>query len=44
VTEHGIARLSGCTVAERAARLIAVAAPRHRERLMRGIKDLEEAT
>jgi acyl-CoA hydrolase len=35
VTEHGIALLSGCTVAERAKRLITVAAPRHRERLRR---------
>lgn len=33
VTEHGAAVLAGCTVAERARRLIAVAAPEHRERL-----------
>jgi len=33
VTEHGVAVLTGCTVAERARRLIAVAAPRHREKL-----------
>jgi acetyl-CoA hydrolase/transferase-like protein len=33
VTEHGIAALAGCTVAERARRLVAVAAPHHREQL-----------
>jgi acyl-CoA hydrolase len=33
VTEHGVAALTGCTVAERARRLIAVAAPHHREQL-----------
>ena len=27
VTEHGVALLTGCTVAERARRLIAIAAP-----------------
>jgi acyl-CoA hydrolase len=33
VTEHGIAVLTGATVAERARRLVAVAAPHHREQL-----------
>lgn len=33
VTEHGVADLRGATLAERAARLIAVAAPEHREAL-----------
>lgn len=33
VTEHGTADLRGCGDAERAARLIAVAAPEHRDRL-----------
>ena len=33
VTEHGVAALTGCTVAERARRLIEVAAPQHREQL-----------
>lgn len=37
VTEHGAAVLAGCTVAERARRLIAVAAPKHRERLERSL-------
>lgn len=35
VTEHGIARLRGKTLNERARALIAVAAPEHREELMR---------
>jgi acyl-CoA hydrolase len=35
VTEHGVAQLTGCTVAERARRLIAVAAPQHRDELAR---------
>jgi acyl-CoA hydrolase len=35
VTEHGVAELTGCTVGERARRLIAVAAPQHREELHR---------
>jgi acyl-CoA hydrolase len=42
VTEHGVARLTGCTVAERAERLIAVAAPRHREHLTRSLVEQEE--
>jgi acyl-CoA hydrolase len=33
VTEHGVAVLTGCTVAERARRLIEVAAPQYRDRL-----------
>jgi acyl-CoA hydrolase len=42
VTEHGVAMLTGCTVAERAEQLIAVAAPRHRERLAYSLTDQEE--
>lgn len=41
VTEHGVAMLTGCTVAERARKLIAVAAPRHRERLEESLMDQE---
>ncbi|MCW2888180.1 MAG: hypothetical protein QOE54_4501 [Streptosporangiaceae bacterium] len=41
VTEHGIAMLTGCTVDERARRLIEVAAPQHRERLKRSLMDQE---
>lgn len=37
VTEHGIATLTGCTVAERSRRLIEVAAPQYRERLARSL-------
>jgi acyl-CoA hydrolase len=37
VTEHGVAMLTGCTVAQRARRLIAVAAPRFREELDRSL-------
>lgn len=33
VTEHGVAELRGCSLAERARRMIAVAAPEHREHL-----------
>jgi acyl-CoA hydrolase len=33
VTEHGAAALRGCSLTERARRMIAVAAPEHRERL-----------
>jgi acyl-CoA hydrolase len=44
VTEHGIAMLTGCTVAERARRLIEVAAPQHRERLERSLVDQEVST
>jgi len=35
VTEHGVAMLSGCTVAERARRLLAIASPRHCEQIAR---------
>ncbi|KRB76145.1 4-hydroxybutyrate CoA-transferase [Nocardioides sp. Root190] len=41
VTEHGVAMLTGCTVAERALRLIEVAAPEHREGLERGLAEQE---
>ena len=40
VTEHGVAELRGRTVAERAASLIAVAAPHHRDELTRAAKEL----
>jgi acyl-CoA hydrolase len=33
VTEHGVAHLTGCTVDERARRLVAIAAPEHRTHL-----------
>ena len=36
VTEHGVARLGGLDLEQRAAALIAVAAPEHREELQRG--------
>jgi len=39
VTEHGVAVLTGCTVAERARRLIGVAAPHHRDRLRRALTE-----
>jgi acyl-CoA hydrolase len=42
VTEHGVAHLAGATVAERARRLIAVAAPAHREHLERSLAEQEE--
>lgn len=41
VTEYGVAMLTGCTVAERALRLIEVAAPHHREALERSLADQE---
>ena len=41
VTEHGVARLTGCTVGERARRLIAIAAPRYRETLERSLTEQE---
>ncbi|QNG38557.1 acetyl-CoA hydrolase/transferase family protein [Geodermatophilaceae bacterium NBWT11] len=37
VTEHGTAHLTGCTVAERARRLVGVAAPEHHEDLTRSL-------
>ncbi len=41
VTEHGVADLRGATLAERAARLIAIAAPAFREDLARAWRDRE---
>ncbi|MWA01590.1 4-hydroxybutyrate CoA-transferase [Actinomadura sp. LD22] len=41
VTEHGVANLTGCTVTERARRLIEVAAPEHRERLERSLGEVK---
>jgi len=41
VTEHGVAMLTGCTVAERALRLVEVAAPEHREALERSLTEQE---
>ena len=41
VTEHGVAMLTGCTVAERALRLIEVAAPQHRDHLERTLEEQE---
>ena len=35
VTEWGVAELRGCTLRERARRIIAIAAPEHREALSR---------
>jgi len=37
VTEHGVARLTGIPIEKRAARLIAIAAPEHREALERAL-------
>jgi len=37
VTEHGAAHLRGCPLGERAARLVAIAAPEHRDGLRRGL-------
>ncbi len=39
VTEHGVAELRGADLAVRARRLVAVAAPEHRDRLLREIKN-----
>lgn len=36
VTEHGVAHLRGCPLSDRAERLVAIAAPRHREAPLRG--------
>ena len=41
VTEHGVADLRGATLAERALRMIAVAAPEFREDLSRAWRDRE---
>jgi acyl-CoA hydrolase len=35
VTEHGVAHLRGCALSERAGRLAAIAAPEHRDKLLR---------
>jgi acyl-CoA hydrolase len=43
VTEHGVARLTGATVAERARRLITVAAPAHRAELEHSLAQQEES-
>ena len=37
VTEHGVAHLRGVPLGERAARLVAIAAPEHRDQLRRGL-------
>jgi acyl-CoA hydrolase len=42
VTEHGVAALTGCSVAERARRLIEVAGPGHREALHQSLRDEED--
>ena len=44
VTEHGVAVLTGCTVAERAWRLIAVAAPSYRQELESSLAHQEVRT
>lgn len=36
VTEHGVAHLRGCPLSERPARIAAIAAPQHRETLLKG--------
>ncbi|MBW0116557.1 4-hydroxybutyrate CoA-transferase [Pseudonocardia sp. KRD-169] len=36
VTEHGVAHLRGCPLADRPARIAAIAAPQHRETLLKG--------
>jgi acyl-CoA hydrolase len=41
VTEHGVAQLTGCTVGERARRLIGIAAPRYRDSLERSTAEQE---
>jgi acyl-CoA hydrolase len=43
VTEYGVARLTGCTVGERARRLIAIAAPQYREGLENSLAQQEVA-
>jgi acyl-CoA hydrolase len=40
VTEYGVAELDGCALAERARRLIAIAAPQFREALERAAHPL----
>jgi acyl-CoA hydrolase len=41
VTEHGVALSTGHTVHERTRRLIAIAAPQHRDALSRSLADEE---
>jgi acyl-CoA hydrolase len=41
ITEWGVAELRGCTLRERARRMIAIAAPIHRESLSRDAWDVE---
>lgn len=36
VTEHGVAHLRGCPLSQRVARLVAIAAPQHRDHLRKG--------
>lgn len=43
VTEYGVAQLKGCSLRERARRLIAIAHPAHRDRLHQGIRELQHA-
>jgi acyl-CoA hydrolase len=38
VTEHGVAELRGCSLSERAQRLIAIAHPAHQEALERSAR------
>ena len=44
VTEHGAAHLRGCSLRERASRLIAIAHPDHRESLARALHDQARAS
>jgi acetyl-CoA hydrolase len=41
VTEHGVASLRGATLVERAQRLLAIAAPEHRDALARQRFDMD---
>jgi acyl-CoA hydrolase len=43
-TEHGLARLKGRTISERIRAMVAVAAPEHRERLLREAREVWGAT
>jgi acyl-CoA hydrolase len=43
VTEWGVAELRGCTLSERARRIIAVAAPEYREALSENAWDAERS-
>ncbi|MBH1966435.1 MAG: acetyl-CoA hydrolase [Comamonadaceae bacterium] len=44
VTEHGVAHLRGCSLAERAKRLLAIAHPDHRESLERSLQSSDHAS